>query len=101
MVNVGGGVRGGDEAGFKLRRSEVNAFAEHAVKEFCKEAAIAFHGVGEVVHRLAGEIATEHGTDALEFDSDPGIPRGFAHAGLELSAESFELAISISRLQLV
>jgi len=95
LVDVGAGVGGGDEAGFELRGREIDAFVEHAVEIFFETFTVAFHGVGEAVDGFTGEVAAEHGATGNELHGEAGGFGGVAHAGLQLLAKFFEVAVGI------
>ena len=48
------------EPGLELGRGEVNPPLQHAVEVFLEPLAIAVHGIGEIMHRLAGKISAKH-----------------------------------------
>lgn len=60
IIDIGRRMRGGNEASFKLRGSQVNAGLKHAVKKLLEALPVTLHGIRQIVNGFAGKIAAEH-----------------------------------------
>src|ERR1039458_10364454 len=93
LLDIRRGMGRGKEPCLELRRREVDSFRQHSMEVSLEALAIALHRLGDVMHRLASEVAAKHGAAAIELHRHPGGLRGALHAGFESGAELFELRI--------
>src|SRR6266568_1194748 len=96
LLNVLFAVRGGEKAGLKLRRCEIDARVQHAVEEFLEALAVALHRVREIPDWLAREVTTEHRATAVERHRHAGGFRGVLHPRFQLHPELFEAFVVLA-----
>src|ERR1700694_4877721 len=86
-LNVRGRMRRRNEAGFKLRRCEIDPALQAAVKKFCEHFQIAPLGAIKIDNWAAGKEQTEHRADSMKRDVDLGPRDGISRRFLKLRPE--------------
>src|SRR5437764_5013715 len=93
-------MRAGNEAGFELRRCEINAALETGMEKLGELFQVAPFRAGKIDNRPGGKEQTEHRTDAMKRDVDLCVCDRGAGEFFESAAEMLENFPSIESIEL-
>src|SRR5207237_3310992 len=91
VVELGGAVGEGDEAGLELRRGEVDAALQHAAEPAAEAGRGRPLRLAVAPHFAIAEEAGEHGADARLLQCNTSVPGGGGEAVGERARGPFEL----------